>query len=335
LTPKDALEVIPKLSHVYDEPFADVSQIPSYLVSKVARQHVTVALSGDGGDEFFCGYSRYMWWRQIWSLSRSLPKFARRGLRGTLKMIPARTWTKSLQALGALTPRSLREGVSGDRIHKVADLLNLETAEELYLSLISHWDRPDEIVIGGQEPHTVLREASHITDADQFTERMQLLDVLTYLPNDILVKVDRASMAVSLETRAPLLDHRLFEFATRLPLSFKLRGASGKAILRDILSKYVPHELFERPKSGFAVPIDAWLRGPLRDWAESLLDPVLLREQGYFEVEPVRRMWADYIDRNSPHHYHLWDILMFQSWLERERADLGAEQTFASRRVSL
>jgi asparagine synthase (glutamine-hydrolysing) len=334
LTPRDTLDVIPGLPQMYDEPFADVSQIPTYLVSKVAREHVTVALSGDGGDEFFCGYSRYVWWRQIWRVIGAIPPFARGGLGKALKSISAETWTRSVKRLGRLLPAQARQGVPGDRIHKVADLLSAGSPEALYQGLMSHWHRPGDVVIGAHEPPTVLSEVSNITNRDRFTERMMLLDTLTYLPDDILVKVDRASMAASLETRAPLLDHRVFELAVRLPLEYKLQGSSGKVILRNILAKYVPRELFERPKTGFGVPIDTWLRGPLRDWAESLLDPARLRNQGFFAVEPVRRAWETYLNDYRPHHYLLWDILMFQSWLEHERSGLSLHKPLVALRAA-
>ncbi|MCG3773351.1 MAG: Asparagine synthetase [glutamine-hydrolyzing] 1 [Nitrospira sp.] len=319
LSSRDALDVIPRLPELYDEPFADSSQIPTFLVSQMARRHVSVALAGDGGDELFCGYNRYLWWRQIWGSVGRMPVPMRRALAAGLTTVPARAWNRLLSPLSGLLPSAFRYGSPGEKLHKLAEVLTTRNPDALYRRLVSHWIDPASIVIKGGEPETILSGSSGITDLDSFTERMMLLDTLTYLPDDILVKVDRASMGVSLETRAPLLDHRVYEFAARLPLQSKLRGSRGKVILRSILGRYVPQQLFERPKTGFGVPIDAWLRGALRPWAEDLLSVSRLKSDGFLRPEPIRELWHGYLSGRKSGHYLLWDVLMFQAWLSHVR----------------
>lgn len=312
VTPDEAMAVIPKLPEIYDEPFADSSQIPTLLVSQLARQHVTVALSGDGGDELFFGYGRYFLGEKLWSRLRYLPYPVRQMTANILRCTPG----SLLEGAQSVLPRKLRVAHLADRLPKIAEVLSCPDELAFYRRMISHFKRPDEIVLGAREPKTILTRPEQQPGLPGLRERMMYLDMMTYLPDDILTKVDRASMAVSLEARVPLLDHRLVEFAWRVPTELKYRDGQGKWLLRQVLYRYVPRELMERPKMGFGVPIEHWLRGPLRDWAEALLDEKRLREEGFFDPTPIRKMWTEHINGKYPWHYYLWDILMFQAWLE-------------------
>jgi asparagine synthase (glutamine-hydrolysing) len=317
VTSREAMDIIPGLPALYDEPFADSSQVPTFLVSRLARQHVTVSLSGDGGDELFGGYTRYSWAAQLRRRQRMLPPIGRTGLVRLLTSLSPARWDALFARLAPLVPGRWAYKAPGDKLHKLAEALAFETPEQIYLRLLSHWNRPAEVVARAAEPPTVLNDPACWQEAGGFQDGMMYLDSLTYLPDDILVKVDRAAMGVSLETRVPLLDHRVVEFAWRLPLSMKIRNGQGKWILRQVLEKYVPRHLFERPKMGFGVPIDSWLRGPLRDWAEALLDESRLRREGYFHPQPVREKWAEHLSGQRNWQYYLWDVLMFQAWLEQ------------------
>jgi asparagine synthase (glutamine-hydrolysing) len=316
VTPAEAMAVIPCLPQIYDEPFADSSQIPTFLVSQLARRHVTVSLSGDGGDELFGGYNRYFWGRDIWRAIGWIPRAARRGASTVVTGLSPERWGGALERLVPVLPGSLRMRNPGDKLHKFAEILAVHSPDAMYLGLISHWKQPASVVLGGSEPPTVLTDVMAHAVSPDFTERMMYQDALTYLPDDILVKVDRAAMAVSLETRVPMLDHRVFEFAWRLPLSMKIRKGQGKRILRKVLHRHVPKQLVERPKTGFGVPIEAWLRGPLREWAEELLSEKRLREDGLFDPAPIRRKWREHCEGRRSWHYYLWDVLMFQAWIE-------------------
>lgn len=312
----DALAVIPQLPTMFDEPFSDPSQIPTFLVSGVARREVTVALSGDGGDELFCGYERYFRWRRVWSNLQRMPGPLRRSAAQVLSSVPAHYWDRLVAGTRWMLPEGVRDVVSGDKFHKLAEVLGHNDPGHVYLRFVSHWTRPGAVVKGADEPSTILTRGGGPRSLDDFTNHMMLLDVMTYLPDDILVKVDRASMAVSLEARAPLLDHRVAEYAAGLPLNQKLRDAKGKWVLRKVLSKYVPDSLIDRPKMGFGVPLAAWLRGPLREWAEELLSEKRLRSDGYFEPRPIRDLWEAHQSGRQDAHYLLWDVLMFQAWHE-------------------
>jgi asparagine synthase (glutamine-hydrolysing) len=319
VTSEDAMAVIPDLPTIYDEPFADSSQIPTYLVSKLARQHVTVSLSGDGGDELFCGYNRYLLALRIWDKLRRLPFPVRRMLATLVRRAPGQT----LNQMQRILPQRFQVSSLPDRLPKLAEVLAHRDGQSFYRSLVSHAKDPARIVLGAQEPETILSRPDDLPQLPGMREQMMLLDMLTYLPDDILTKVDRASMAVSLEARVPLLDHRLVEFAWRVPTDLKYRDGQGKWLLRQVLYRHVPRELMERPKMGFGVPIENWLRGPLRDWAEALLDEKRLREEGIFDPIPIRRMWETHkAGKRSRHyesrHYELWDVLMFQAWQEAQ-----------------
>ena len=312
ITAQQALDVIPKLPSLYSEPFADSSQIPTFLISQLARQHVTVSLSGDAGDELFCGYNRYQMTAGLWSKLSRIPRPLRQMAAGMITAVPPAVWDK----LGSVLPISR----VGDKLHKGAAVLGSRSVADLYRGMVSHWAEPANVVLGAKEFTSVLTGAAPNLQGLNDVERMMALDMLSYLPDDILAKVDRAAMGVSLETRVPFLDHRVVEFAWSLPLQYKLRNGVTKWPLRQVLYRHVPRELIERPKMGFGVPIDQWLRGPLRDWAESLLSESRLRQEGFFDPAPIRRKWAEHLSGQRNWQYHLWDVLMFQAWLEENHS---------------
>jgi asparagine synthase (glutamine-hydrolysing) len=319
LDPQDIINVIPNIPTLYDEPFADSSQIPSYLVAQMARQHVTVALSGDGGDELFAGYNRHVWIPRIWNKTSWLPLPLRRKLAVWLQLKSPAQWNEIYKKFKVFLPSQYRQRVPGDKLHKLAGVLASKNPQEMYYGLVSHWRNPEGIVIGSTEPETVVTDNRRWASLDGLVEQIMFLDSVSYLPDDILVKVDRACMGVSLESRAPYLDHRVVEYAWRLPISMKLKDGQSKWILRQVLYKYVPQELTDQPKMGFGIPLDSWLREPLRDWAEFLLDAKRLREEGFFQPEPIREKWQEHLSGQRNWQHHLWDILMFESWLENQK----------------
>ena len=310
VTAKDALDVIPSLPEIFDEPFADSSQIPTLLVAKLARRDVTVALSGDGGDELFAGYTRHVWGPRLWALEKRLPQAMRSALGDLITGKSPDAWDALFARGRPLIPETR---IAGIRMHKMAVALNARNPAELHQELSSHWQHRDHLLIDAppapEAPRSLLGD-----DADVCDELM-LRDLTGYLPDDILTKVDRATMSVALEAREPLLDHRIVEFAWRLPLAWKVRGTQGKWLLRQLLDRYVPRQIVSGPKMGFGVPLGAWLRGPLRGWAEEMLDETRLRQQGLFDVQVLRSRWSEHLEGRRPWEFHLWDVLMFQAWL--------------------
>jgi asparagine synthase (glutamine-hydrolysing) len=316
-----AQAVIAKLPTIYDEPFADSSQVSTHVVCAAARSHVTVALSGDGGDEMFGGYNRYFWGPEIWSRVNWLPHPVRQAMGAAILAVPQGGWDALAKPVTSML--GPRRGVVrlGEKAHKLAASMGVvRNADDLYLSLVSEWQDPANVVVGESErvrtAPSALSDAVPGTGVQQASLRMMYRDSMTYLPDDILCKVDRAAMAVSLETRVPFLDHRVAELAWQLPLSMRIRGHQGKWALRQVLDRHVPRELIDRPKAGFALPLGQWLRGPLRQWAESLLAQSRIEDEGYFHPEPIRRKWAEHLRGARVHTASLWAVLMFQAWLE-------------------
>jgi len=325
VTALEAQAVIPQLSAIYDEPFADSSQIPTHLVCKAARQKVTVALSGDAGDELFGGYPRYFWHQRIWSKLSWLPYSLRHVMGKAIRGLPVSGWDILSHSLNSLLPAFKGITNAGDKAYKLADRLGgVRNLDDLYLSLVSEWQDPASVVCGYSsvailEPPSLLSDPlpkNYMLSTENYPLSMMYRDSITYLPDDILCKVDRASMSISLETRVPFLDHRVAELAWQLPLNMKIRDNEGKWALRQVLYRHVPRELIDRPKSGFGIPIGQWLRGPLREWAESLLDEKRLRREGYFYPAKIRQNWAEHLSNQRDHTVRLWTVLMFQAWLE-------------------
>lgn len=315
LSANDALGLIPRLPSMYDEPFADSSQLPTHLVMKLAREHVTVALSGDAGDEFFGGYNRYFLGPKTWDRLGWMPKPLRRALGASMTALPAQT----INQLAGPLARSLGVAQPGDKAHKLGRRLrHVEGIDDLYVSLVTEWPDAEDMVVGGRVPPNLLDSRERWPSLADPVARMMALDGMTYMPDDILVKVDRASMAVSLETRAPFLDRDVMEFAWRLPMHMKLRDGKGKWILRQLLDRHVPRALIERPKMGFGIPLDQWLRGPLREWADDLLAEDRLRREGYLRPEPIIQTWQAHIRGEGSFGYRLWSVLMFQAWLAEQ-----------------
>jgi len=316
VTAAEALAAITELPAIWDEPFADSSQIPTLLLSRLTRRHVTVSLSGDGGDELFAGYHRHFLFSRMRRLQSRVPLLLRTLAARGITAIPPAGWDLAAAPMRWWKPVGMK--AVGDKAHKLAGLLDAPTPDHLYQRMVTHWPAPEDLVIGGHEPPTVLTDgrASRVEDP---LSRIQYLDQLSYLPDDILVKVDRAAMAASLETRVPFLDHRVVDFAWSLPTRLKVRDGQGKWILRQVLDRYVPRPLIERPKMGFGVPLAAWLRGPLRAWAEDLLAEDRLRQEGFFHPAPIRQKWTEHLSGRRNWQYHLWDILMFQAWWQHWR----------------
>jgi len=316
VTHRDALDVIPQLPQIYDEPFSDNSQIPTYLLSKLTRQHVTVALSGDGADELFGGYNRYLATSRLDNFNKYTPLLLRNCLASTIMALPLEYFDKSITKLINQMPIRFHVPQLSEKVFKTCELLSARNLEDIYDKLITKWDNDSGLIkvvnsgtFSTQKAKMPLKSLHSICD-------MLLMDALTYLPDDILVKVDRAAMAVSLETRVPFLDYRVVDFAFQLPLQYKIRNGKGKWIVRELLKKYIPEKYFDRPKTGFGIPIGDWLRGPLRDWAETLLDKKRLDQEGYFNSSAVQEIWRAHLSEKRNHHAQLWTVLMFEAWLD-------------------
>jgi asparagine synthase (glutamine-hydrolysing) len=310
VTAADALAVVPKIPDIYDEPFADSSQIPTYLVSQLTRARVTVALSGDGGDELFAGYNRYAYAEKFAAFVLSMPLAMRRACSGMLDALPA----GAIDRLARLAPKGMLPAQPADKLKKLAAILPCD-ARGLYLRLVSQCPEPARLMPGIEE-HAIAWERADGWDSGNLLNRMQRIDAATYLPDDILQKVDRASMAFALEVRPPLLDHRVVAFAFRLPRRLRIRNGESKWLLRRVLDRYVPRDLVERPKMGFGVPLADWLRGPLRDWAEDMLDPVRFGG-GLIDVGAARALWQEHLRGGRNWAYALWTLLMFEAWRRR------------------
>lgn len=317
---QSALDTIPQLATLYDEPFADSSQIPTFLVSHLTRKHVTVSLSGDGGDELFAGYNTYFMTRQIWRTIGWLPQHGKAALAKLLAAAP----TSGIDRYGGwLTPWLVRYGHAGklsDKLGKLAEIAASPSPDQLFVGLVTNWKDPSAVVLGCHAVPTVFTDHSRQAELTGAVQRMMFFDQVGYLADDILVKLDRAAMGVSLETRVPLLDHRLVEFAWQLPLALKIRAGTGKWLLRQVLARYLPEEMVAGPKRGFEVPLGNWLRGPLRDWAEPLLDEARLHREGFFAPEPIRKRWQEHLAGRSNRQNSLWNVLTFQAWLEQQGA---------------
>ena len=319
VTSGQALNLIPRLPDIYDEPFADSSQIPTYLVSEMTRKHVTVALSGDGGDELFGGYQRYQLTRPSWRWTMAMPRPVRKVAASLLTMVQPDRWAllaARFDRWTSMLPERLRRPHVVDELHKLADVLKVASANDVYRTLVSDWE-PSAVMLDAQEPSSIINDEKLSHDFPDQLARMQFLDLVTYLPDDILTKVDRASMAVALEARVPLLDHRVVEFSWRLPRNAKLRNNISKWILRQVLYRHVPRELIERLKTGFGIPLGEWLRGPLRDWAEALLNEKRLRDGALLDPQVVRQCWQAHLDGSPNLQSLLWDVLMLEAWRER------------------
>ena len=330
---KETQDIIPYLPDIYDEPFADSSQIPTHLVCKLAKKDVTVALTGDAGDELFGGYSRYIWAPHIWNHLRYMPFTLRHSFGSIIKVVPSGTWDFIESQIRRIYGKDKKENHFGDKVHKIASRLSsVRNINELYISLVTEWQDPSTVVKRNYENEKIefkayqnIKPSILIDDPlpdfgnEHYELKMMYRDTMSYLPDDILCKVDRASMATSLETRVPFLDHRVVEFAWQLPLNMKIRDRQGKWALRQVLYKYVPKELIDRPKAGFGIPINNWLRGPLREWAETLLNTKRIESEGYFYSEPIQQKWREHLSGRYDHTASLWAVLMFQSWLEKYR----------------
>jgi asparagine synthase (glutamine-hydrolysing) len=318
VTSKQVQDIVPLLPSLYDEPFSDSSQIPTFVVSQLAKQHVKVSLSGDGGDELFGGYNRYFVAGDLWRQMSRMPVDLRNVVATLIRGLSPKAWNQVAGVLRPLFPSRYRHQNVGDKLHKLAGIIGLDGQDVIYRQLVSHWQNPSSLVLDGDEPMTALTNMRQAICCDNFVERMMYLDSISYLPDDILVKVDRAAMGVSLETRVPFLDHRVIEFAWSLPFHMKVRNGEGKWLLKQLLYRHVPKALIERPKMGFGVPIDQLLRGPLRNWAEDLIDPIRLKSEGFFESASIQEKWRQHLSGEQNWQYLLWNVLMFQAWLEQE-----------------
>lgn len=315
VTPEQAMMVIHELPEIYDEPFSDSSQIPTYLVSKLAKTQVTVALSGDAGDELFCGYNRYTFTKKLWNNLNYLPIGVRSGIAQMISSVSPNKWNNLFNSFRFVN----NHRYIGDKIHKASGILTSRTIEDLYLGLISHWSSPCDLVLNSLEPSGIYKSYTSLFNVLDDVQKIMFLDTVSYLPDDILVKVDRAAMAVSLETRVPFLDHRVVEFAWSLPQKYKMNNGFSKLVLREVLYNYVPKNMIERPKMGFGVPLGDWLRGPLKPWAEDLISEDKIRKEGLLNYDLIKDKWDDHMSGRRNWSYQIWDVLMFQAWFENQK----------------
>ena len=311
------MAVIPKLPTIYDEPFADSSQIPTYIVSNLARKNVTVALSGDGGDELFAGYNRYIYGASLWSKLAYTPHPLRKVVSSALQAISPAAWNRMTKACATFIPREFQAGQAGEKLHKLAGVMDARTETEFIQLLLENGNLPEKLLLGNWHLPDNDMTISMPDTLNILAERAMFNDTIQYLPDDILTKVDRASMGVSLEVRAPFLDKSIFNFAWSLPLQMKLCNGKGKYLLRQVLNRYIPQEIIDRPKHGFAVPIGRWLRSDLKDWSESLLNHERLKDQGYLDPDMVKNLWNAHLSGRVNYDTRLWSILMFQAWLDK------------------
>ncbi|MCJ8278144.1 MAG: asparagine synthase (glutamine-hydrolyzing), partial [Bdellovibrionales bacterium] len=316
VTLDEARQVIPDLPTLYDEPFADSSQIPTYLVARLARKDVTVSLSGDGGDELFGGYNRYFLAQKIWNQVGGLPRWAKNIGSTSIESLSPQSWDRTYGVARSVLPKKLHFKLVGDKLYKVSEVLKAESSLEMYHNLTSHWKNTKELVPSDKGQWSILKWLDDETSLKDFREVMMFLDFSAYLPDDILAKVDRAAMAVSLETRIPLLDKRVIEFAWGLPMDHKIQGSQGKRILRELLYRHVPKSLIERPKMGFSIPIGDWIKGPMREWADDLLSEGQLNKSGFLNAEPIQQRWKDHLNGDKNWQASLWNVLVFQQWYE-------------------
>jgi asparagine synthase (glutamine-hydrolysing) len=324
VTSEDAMSLIPKLPHLYDEPFADSSQIPTFFVSQAAKKEVTVSLSGDAGDELFGGYNRYFLAPQLWNKINWMPYSARKMLGKTLINIPLNFWDKVGDSYNLMRHKSRGISRFGDKVHKTAyRLCQVDSLDALYKSLVTEWPNTDALVKSNKydfnDSSSLINSIDDLIPANGLEDsvsRMMYWDMISYLPDDILCKVDRAAMGNSLETRVPFLDHRIVELSFRIPLNLKINGNIGKSVLRDILYKHVPKDLIERPKAGFGIPLGAWLRGPLKPWVEELIDSDRLKKEGYLEPEIITKIWNEHLNYTRDWSFRIWSVVIFQEWLE-------------------
>jgi asparagine synthase (glutamine-hydrolysing) len=320
VSPRDCLDVIPLLPAMFSEPFADSSQIPTFLVSRLARSEVTVSLSGDGGDELFAGYHNYAFGNALWRRASGIPPWLRGPGAAVMRSIPTGTWDLLFRVARPFDSGGREFEVTGDRLHKLADVVGRKDFRSMYRALVSGWKDPARMVIDGWEPPSLLQGLDPDPPTADHISSMMYWDMMTYLPDDILTKVDRTSMAVSLEARVPLLDHRVVEYAWSLPMEYKISEGRSKWVLREVLDRHVPRSLIDRPKRGFGVPLESWLRGPLRDWAETLLAADRLEAEGIFRPGIIRKSWQEFLEGRRQWQAGLWTVLMFQAWLEQNRA---------------
>jgi asparagine synthase (glutamine-hydrolysing) len=319
VNPSEMLDVIPGLPRLYDEPFADSSQIPTCIVSKIARQKVTVCLSGDGGDEFFCGYNHYLWGRKLWERIGWIYPGLRRSVSRIITSVPPGLLTSFFGYFQRFIPAQLSQNSLGDTLHKFAEIISCQTPTDLYTHMVTQWKNPEMVVIGNETTGNNAGYIQPFPPLDDYTHTMMYMDMVSYLSDDILAKVDRASMGVSLEVRVPYLDHRIAAFSWRVPLSMKIRDNKGKWLLRQVLKRYLPVDLMDPSKTGFSIPLDTWLRGPLKDWAESLLSRETLKNGGFFHPDPIRKKWNEHLSGMRNWQNYLWSILMFQAWYDESR----------------